>query len=60
VGRTMESSEDKDVKLVRSVIGLHAANPALREVSRSKDRQIEELTDRMDAMEQILMELKRK
>jgi hypothetical protein len=58
VGRTMESSDNKDIKLVRAVVGLHAASPALREVSREKDRQIEELTARMDAMEEKLMEMK--
>ena len=58
VGRTMESSENKDVKLVRSVVGLHAASHALREVSQAKDRQIEELTSRLDSLEQMVKEMK--
>ena len=57
VGRTMESSENKNVKLVRSVVGLHAASPALREVSLDKDRQIEELTSRLETLEELVRKL---
>jgi hypothetical protein len=54
VGRAWGSSDKKEVKLIDTSVGLHTSSRALSELSREKDRQIEELTTRVEALERIL------
>ncbi len=57
VGRAWQSSGVEGVKLIDTSVGLQASAQALQEMALRKDKKIEELTTRLEALEQMMQEL---
>lgn len=58
VGRAWEASEEDGIKLINTVVGLNSSTQAVKELSLRKDRQITQLTARLEALERIVKEMK--
>ena len=57
VGRAWQSSGAEGVKLIDTLVGLQASAQALQEMALRKEKKIEELSTRLEALERIMKEL---
>jgi len=56
VGRAWEASEADGVKLINTSVGLKASTQAMQEMGLRKDKKIEELSARLEALERMMQD----
>jgi len=57
VGRAWQSSGAEGVKMIGTSVGLQASAQAMQELALKKDKKIEELSPRLEALERMMIEL---